>query len=253
MNNFINFISDNLVFAIIFASIIVVLGVLIIVFCFKKPQDSDDKKISFVKEEVVVKSITNKEKDNDTQDSIKDNDKQDKLDKEKKQTKSAKGKKITEKKVEQEVKEEKEDKNKQDDKKEAKTLKNSKENKAEISEKDKEKSVKKQTKSSKQEDIKKQEAKQTKEADTEIKEQTQKENEADNKSESAKPTHSTYRVKYDSVKKDWVVKKDGASKAYRRFMTKEEATHCAKLLAKRQDSNFALHKKDGKFQKKKYD
>ena len=59
-----------------------------------------------------------------------------------------------------------------------------------------------------------------------------------------------YRVTYDKEKKDWVVKKDGAQRATKRFPTKEEATEFAKEIAKKNDTSLAIHKKDGKFQKK---
>ena len=63
-------------------------------------------------------------------------------------------------------------------------------------------------------------------------------------------TAEKYRVTYDKDKKDWVVKKDGAQRATKRFATKEEATAFAKEIAKNHDSGLAIHKKNGKFQKK---
>ena len=59
-----------------------------------------------------------------------------------------------------------------------------------------------------------------------------------------------YRVTYDKDKKDWVVKKDGAQRATKRFATKEEATAFDKEIAKNHDSSLSIHKKNGKFQKK---
>ena len=70
------------------------------------------------------------------------------------------------------------------------------------------------------------------------------------KKESGAKTVEKYRVTYDKDKQDWVVKKDGAQKANKRFATKEEATEYAKDLAKRNNASVVLHKKDGKFQKK---
>lgn len=58
-----------------------------------------------------------------------------------------------------------------------------------------------------------------------------------------------YRVKYDKDKKDWVVKKDGASRATRRFSTKSEATKYANGLSKGNGSKLSVHKKNGQFQK----
>ena len=52
------------------------------------------------------------------------------------------------------------------------------------------------------------------------------------------------------MQKDWVIKKDGASRATKRVATKEEALKIAKQLSVSHDANVSVHKKDGKFQKK---
>ncbi len=67
---------------------------------------------------------------------------------------------------------------------------------------------------------------------------------------SKKEKLNRYRVTYDKVNQNWVVKMDGATRASKRCATKEEALKVAKELAKKKDSKLSVHKKDGKFQKK---
>jgi len=61
---------------------------------------------------------------------------------------------------------------------------------------------------------------------------------------------SKYKVLYDKVKKDWVVKKEGATRAAKRCATKEEAIEYAKECTVNAELGLTFHKKDGKFQKK---
>lgn len=61
---------------------------------------------------------------------------------------------------------------------------------------------------------------------------------------------SKYKVLYDKVKKDWVVKKEGATRAVKRCKTKEEAIEFAKKCTIDAELGLTFHKKDGKFQKK---
>ena len=58
-----------------------------------------------------------------------------------------------------------------------------------------------------------------------------------------------YRLVYDKEAKEWVIKKENATRAIRRVKTKEEALKIAKQLSENQDANLVVHKKDGKFQK----
>ena len=59
----------------------------------------------------------------------------------------------------------------------------------------------------------------------------------------------SYMVAYDRQKGDWVVRKKNAERATRRAATKEEAVKIARDLAKKNDANLSIRKKDGKFQK----
>ena len=61
---------------------------------------------------------------------------------------------------------------------------------------------------------------------------------------------SKYKVLYDKVKKDWVVKKEGSTRATKRCKTKEEAIDFAKKCTIDSELGLTFHKKDGKFQKK---
>ncbi len=159
MNNFLSFLADNLAYVLIFAGLIIVLGVIILTLCLKKT--NQDKKDNNKDEENVIP--------------------------EGREVKSVKN-------TTQEVEEEKEIKVANDD------------------------NVK----------------------DEEVKEDAKEE-----------VKHEVYRVKYDKMKGDWVVKKDGATRAYRRFATKEEASKFAKTLTKEKGLVVSVHKKNGKFQKQK--
>ena len=60
-----------------------------------------------------------------------------------------------------------------------------------------------------------------------------------------------YRVVYDKEEKVWKLRKDGAKRVIKSFATKAEALEYAKDLSERNDMGLTVHKKDGKFQKKK--
>jgi len=59
-----------------------------------------------------------------------------------------------------------------------------------------------------------------------------------------------YRLKYDKEAKDWVIIRDNAQHASKRCKTKKEAMEALKTLSKNQDAGTIVHKKDGKWQKK---
>ena len=160
MNNFLSFLADNLAYVLIFAGLIIVLGVIILTLCLKKT-NQDKKDNNQVEENVIPEGCEVKSIKNTTQ----------------------------------EVEEEKEIKVANDD------------------------------------NVKDEE---------EVKEDAKEE-----------VKHEVYRVKYDKMKGDWVVKKDGATRAYRRFATKEEASKFAKTLTKEKGLVVSVHKKNGKFQKQK--
>ena len=61
---------------------------------------------------------------------------------------------------------------------------------------------------------------------------------------------SKYRVLYDKTKKEWVVKKEGATRATKRCKTKEEAIEFAKKCTIDAEIGNTFHQKDGKFQKR---
>ena len=61
---------------------------------------------------------------------------------------------------------------------------------------------------------------------------------------------AVYRVIYDKENKEWLIKKDGASRIIRRVKTKAEALELATQFAENQELNITVQKKDGKFQKK---
>ncbi len=65
-----------------------------------------------------------------------------------------------------------------------------------------------------------------------------------------KETKAIYRVIYDKENKEWMVKKDGATRVIRRVRTKAEALELATQFAENQDLSLSVQKKDGKFQKK---
>ena len=65
-----------------------------------------------------------------------------------------------------------------------------------------------------------------------------------------KTKRGIYRVVYDSENKRWLIKRDGAQRIIDSKMTKEEAIERVKALSQNQDIGFVVHKKDGKFQKK---
>ena len=60
-----------------------------------------------------------------------------------------------------------------------------------------------------------------------------------------------YRVAYDKENRKWLIKKDGAKRTIDSYHTKEEAMERVKELCEKYDLNYVVHKKDGKFQKKK--
>lgn len=59
-----------------------------------------------------------------------------------------------------------------------------------------------------------------------------------------------YRVLYDKDNRKWIIKKDGAKRTIESYVTKEEALNRVEQLAANKDMKFIVHKKDGKFQKK---
>ena len=65
-----------------------------------------------------------------------------------------------------------------------------------------------------------------------------------------KRNNSRYRVSFDRETSTWIVKKSDNQRVTRRVKTKKEALEIAKELCKHQDMNLTVHKKDGKFQKK---
>ncbi len=90
--------------------------------------------------------------------------------------------------------------------------------------------VKAETKTVKKEEIKKVEAEQESAAKSEIK--------------------AVYRVVYDKENREWLIRKDGATRVIRRVKTKAEALELATQFAENQELNITVQKKDGKFQKK---
>ena len=60
-----------------------------------------------------------------------------------------------------------------------------------------------------------------------------------------------YRVLYNKEERTWQIKKDGAKRVISSFPTKDEALKRVKELSESNDLNYIVHKKDGKFQKKK--
>jgi len=59
-----------------------------------------------------------------------------------------------------------------------------------------------------------------------------------------------YRLSFDKEAKEWVIYRDRSERASGRFATKAEAEKRLKELSKNQDAKTIVHKKDGKFQKK---
>ena len=60
-----------------------------------------------------------------------------------------------------------------------------------------------------------------------------------------------YRLVYDSEAKEWVIYRDGSERASRRVKTKDEAVKILNELSTNQEVAIAaVHKKDGKRQKK---
>ena len=64
-------------------------------------------------------------------------------------------------------------------------------------------------------------------------------------------TPHNYRVVYDKEAKIWRLKKDGAKRVIKNFDTKAEALEYAKRISEKNEMGLTVHKKDGKFQKKK--
>jgi uncharacterized protein YdaT len=59
-----------------------------------------------------------------------------------------------------------------------------------------------------------------------------------------------YRVIYDKKERKWNIRKDQAKRVIESYVTKEEALARVEQLAASKDMKFIVHKKDGKFQKK---
>ena len=66
-----------------------------------------------------------------------------------------------------------------------------------------------------------------------------------------KEKKAIYRVLYNKEERTWQIKKDGAKRMISSFPTKDEALKRVKELSESNDLNYIVHKKDGKFQKKK--
>ena len=66
-----------------------------------------------------------------------------------------------------------------------------------------------------------------------------------------KEKKAIYRVLYNKEDRTWQIKKDGAKRVISSFPTKNEALKRVKELSESNDLNYIVHKKDGKFQKKK--
>ena len=66
-----------------------------------------------------------------------------------------------------------------------------------------------------------------------------------------KEKKAIYRVLYSKEDCTWQIKKDGAKRIIASYPTKDEALKRVKSLSENNDLNFIVHKKDGKFQKKK--
>lgn len=66
-----------------------------------------------------------------------------------------------------------------------------------------------------------------------------------------KEKKAIYRVLYSKEDHTWQIKKDGAKRIIASYPTKDEALKRVKSLSENNDLNFIVHKKDGKFQKKK--
>ncbi len=66
-----------------------------------------------------------------------------------------------------------------------------------------------------------------------------------------KEKKAIYRVLYNKEERTWQIKKDGAKRVISSFPTKDEALKRVKELSESNDLNYIVHKKDGKFQKKK--
>ncbi len=69
--------------------------------------------------------------------------------------------------------------------------------------------------------------------------------------EETKAKKALYRVVYDKEDRLWKITKDGAKRTIASFATKDEALKRVKELSESNELNFVVHKKDGKFQKKK--
>ena len=70
------------------------------------------------------------------------------------------------------------------------------------------------------------------------------------KTEAQQEKKATYGLTYDKENRQWVVKKTGATRASKRFLTKAEALEYAEKLSEANGANLRVHKKDGKFQKR---
>lgn len=66
-----------------------------------------------------------------------------------------------------------------------------------------------------------------------------------------KERKGVYRVVYNKEERVWQIKKDGAKRVITSYPTKDEAMRRVKELCETQNSNLIVHRKDGKFQKKK--
>ena len=59
-----------------------------------------------------------------------------------------------------------------------------------------------------------------------------------------------YRLVHDKEAREWVIYRDKSERASGRFATKDEAMKRLKELSKNQEVGCIVHKKDGKWQKK---
>lgn len=66
-----------------------------------------------------------------------------------------------------------------------------------------------------------------------------------------KEKKAIYRVLFNKEDRTWQIKKDGAKRVIASYPTKDEALKRVKELCESNELNYIVHKKDGKFQKKK--
>lgn len=98
------------------------------------------------------------------------------------------------------------------------------------------------------EPVKKEVKKSTKKVEPKVKKEVEN---AEQEKPEKKEKKSIYRVIYNKEDRTWQIKKDGAKRVITSYSTKEEALTRVKELCASQNLKVIIHKKDGKFQKKK--